>query len=45
MGPEGGFIQKEIDSFERLGFTCVTLGPRILRLETAVPYLISRLFA
>lgn len=45
MGPEGGFIQREIESFERLGFTGVTLGPRILRIETAVPYLISRLFA
>ncbi len=45
IGPEGGFIQREIDSFEQLGFTSVTLGPRILRVETAVPFLVSRLFA
>ncbi len=43
LGPEGGFIDKEIGSFETAGFKTVTLGRRILRLETAVPVLISRL--
>lgn len=45
VGPEGGFIQREVDTFEQLGFTSVTLGPRILRVETAIPFLVSRLFA
>ncbi len=44
IGPEGGFIADEIRMFERLGFTPVSLGERILRVETAVPFLVSRLF-
>lgn len=36
IGPEGGFIREEIESLERIGFTAVSLGPRILRVETAV---------
>lgn len=44
IGPEGGFIAEEIASFERAGFRAVTIGPRILRVETAVAALIARLF-
>jgi RsmE family RNA methyltransferase len=44
IGPEGGFIAQEVESFERAGFTPVSLGPRILRVETAVAALIARLF-
>lgn len=44
VGPEGGFIDAEIASLERAGFTPVALGPRILRVETAVAALASRLF-
>jgi RsmE family RNA methyltransferase len=44
MGPEGGFIDREVDSLGDIGFETVNLGDRILRLETAVPYIISRLY-
>ena len=44
IGPEGGFIDREIASLERIGFTPVALGPRILRVETAVASVIGRLF-
>ena len=35
IGPEGGFTAKEADCFESAGATVTTLGPRILRTETA----------
>lgn len=44
IGPEGGFIDLEIKTLEEAGFETVSLGPRILRVETATTYLISRLF-
>ncbi len=44
IGPEGGFIPAEIELLARFGFRSVDLGPRILRVETAVAALVSRLF-
>jgi 16S rRNA (uracil1498-N3)-methyltransferase len=35
IGPEGGFSQKEVDEAIQKGAVPVTLGPRILRTETA----------
>ncbi len=35
IGPEGGFSQKEINNAVDKGFSEVSLGPRILRTETA----------
>jgi len=35
IGPEGGFSDNEFEDAEVAGFTAVSLGPRILRTETA----------
>ena len=35
IGPEGGFTAEEIDTAESVGFTAASLGPTILRVETA----------
>lgn len=35
MGPEGGFSAEEIAEAGQNGFSCMSLGPRILRAETA----------
>jgi RsmE family RNA methyltransferase len=43
LGPEGGFIDFERERFAALGDTLVSLGPRILRVETATVALLARL--
>ena len=44
IGPEGGFVPYEVSRFLDAGFTAVRAGERIMNIETAVPYLLSRLF-
>jgi len=41
FGPEGGFSEKEIESFTQNQAVLCGLGPRILRAETAPLYLLS----
>lgn len=43
IGPEGGWVDFEIDKFREQGLTPFTLGPRILRMDTAVPALLAQI--
>ncbi len=43
VGPEGGFIPYEVEKLQECHFQPVSLGPRILRVETAIPVLITKL--
>lgn len=44
IGPEGGFIPYEIDKLSDTGFTPIEIGQRILRVESAITALCSKLF-
>lgn len=41
IGPEGGWEVEEIDYLKQQGFVCCSLGPRILRAETAGMYTLA----
>ncbi len=43
IGPEGGLIDYEVEKLSECGFRSVTIGSRILRVDAAVPALLSRL--
>lgn len=43
VGPEGGFTPYEVDMLKSVGFKGFTLGERILRVETVIPYIIGKL--
>ncbi len=43
IGPEGGWLDFEIERFQAQGFKPFSLGPRILRVDTAVPALLAQI--
>ena len=43
IGPEGGWIAREVDSFVERGFTPVSIGTPILRIESAVAAALGQL--
>ena len=43
IGPEGGWVPFETDLLEERGFARFTLGPRVLRVETAVAFAFGQL--
>ncbi|MDQ3266527.1 MAG: 16S rRNA (uracil(1498)-N(3))-methyltransferase [Myxococcota bacterium] len=45
IGPEGGWVPFEVELLEKAGFQGFSLGPRILRVEVAVPFLLGSLAA
>ena len=44
IGPEGGFLDQEVRMFIDVGFEKCQLGERILKVETAIPAIIGKLF-
>lgn len=43
IGPEGGWIEREVETFAARGFRPVTLGAPILRVEAALPAALAQL--
>ncbi|MBD5559475.1 MAG: 16S rRNA (uracil(1498)-N(3))-methyltransferase [Clostridia bacterium] len=43
VGPEGGFAPEETEALLEAGAHAVSLGPRILRSETAAPYVLAQI--
>ncbi len=44
IGPEGGFIDYEINKLTEVGFRTVDLGERILKVEVVLPFIVGKLF-
>ena len=44
VGPEGGIIDYEIELLKAAGCQVIDLGPRILRTESVLPYVVGKLF-
>jgi RsmE family RNA methyltransferase len=41
VGPEGGFVEHEVNDFLSIGFSPLSLGERILKVEHAIPAVLS----
>ncbi len=44
IGPEGGLVDYEVEKLASLGFQMADLGPRILKVEAVLPYLVGKIF-
>ena len=44
VGPEGGFVDYEVQRLASIGFESVSLGARTLRVEPVIPLLVGRLY-
>lgn len=44
IGPEGGFIPYEVEKLQEVGCEVLSLGQRILKVETALVTLLAKLF-
>ncbi len=42
IGPDRGFNKFEVEQFEKLNFKTVSIGPRILHQESAIPFILGR---
>jgi RsmE family RNA methyltransferase len=42
VGPEGGWTRYEAGQLVARGFTPFTLGPRVLRVDAAVPFVVGQ---
>ena len=45
VGPEGGWVDYEVEMFLKQGFSCCSIGERILKVDTAVIALHARISA
>jgi len=43
IGPEGGWVDFEAEKFIEQGFTVFSAGPRVLRVDSAVPALLAQI--
>ncbi len=43
IGPEGGWLENEVESFHQIGFKSIKLSDYTLRVETAVTYAVAQL--
>jgi 16S rRNA (uracil1498-N3)-methyltransferase len=44
IGPEGGFTEYEVNKFMEQGFTPISIGERIQRVEFAIPVIIGKIY-